>query len=224
MLPAFYRSVVQLFEGSFHDVLLKGIAIALGLLALLAIVSSVVLGQLAPASIPGADVLLATLGVLAGLALGWLLFPALTVAVIQLMAEPVADAVEQRHYPDSPPPRRQSAREILITSLNLAALSLLVNLLALPAYLLLPVLDFFIYLIFNGYVISRGYFETAAARRFEPSEVRLLWREWRMPLWGFGAFLAFLLTVPVVNLVTPILALASMVHITERMRHRQIEK
>jgi uncharacterized protein involved in cysteine biosynthesis len=224
MLTAFVLSVTQLFDGSFNSVLWRSVAIALGLLAALAVAASVILGQLAPASLPGVEVLLSTLGALAGLALGWLLFPALTVGVIQLMAEPVARAVEERHYPDAPPPRNQSVREILVAALNLAAMSLLVNLLALPAYLLLPALNLIIFLIFNGYIVARGYFETAAARRFAPAEQRSLWFQARARLWLFGAGLALLLTIPFVNLVAPVLALASMVHIVERMRHRQTAK
>jgi uncharacterized protein involved in cysteine biosynthesis len=224
MLTAFVLSVTQLLDGSFNSVLARSVAIAFGLLAALALAASVILGQLAPASLPGLDVLLATLGALAGIALGWLLFPALTVAVIQLLAEPVAEAVERLRYPDAPPPRHQSVRELLVSALNLAALSLLVNLLALPAYVLLPALNLVIFLIFNGYIVARGYFETAAARRFAPSERRALWNRARARLWLFGAGLAFLLTIPLVNLAAPVLALASMVHIVERMRHRQTAK
>jgi CysZ protein len=224
MLIAFWAAVQQLLEGSFHRVLWQSVAIALALLSALVIAASVILAGIAPANLPGFEVLLATLGALAGLVLGWLLFPALTVGVIQLMAEPIADSVERRYYPDTPPPRRQPVREVLVAAFNLSALSLLVNLLALPVYLLLPALNLLIFLIFNGYIIARGYFETAAARRFAPAEQRLLWARHRARLWFFGAGLALLLTIPVVNLVLPILAMAAMVHIVERMRHRQTAK
>jgi uncharacterized protein involved in cysteine biosynthesis len=224
MLTAFFAALAQLFDGSLRRVFWLSVAISLALLALLALASSVALAWLAPVSVPGLDVLLAGLGALAGLGLGWLLFPSLTVAVIQLMAEPIARAVERRHYPDAPPPRQQPVREVLILSLNLAALSLLVNLMALPAYLLLPALNLVIYLIFNGYIVARGYFETAAGRRFEPALQRDLWQTHRRRLWPFGAGLALLLSIPIVNLAAPIVALAAMVHLVERMRHRQTGK
>jgi uncharacterized protein involved in cysteine biosynthesis len=72
--------------------------------------------------------------------------------------------------------------------------------------------------------VARGYFETAAARRFEPAQQRLLWTRWRRQLWLFGAGLAVLLSLPVVNLVAPILGLAAMVHVVERMRDTQTAK
>ncbi len=224
MMGAFLAAVAQLPDRSFRRVFWRGLAVAVGLLLALAIVSSLGLGWLAPANLTGVDVLLSTLGALAGLFLGWLLFPALTASVIALMVEPIARAVEAKHYADAPPPRPQSTREIMASGLRLAAASILINLIALPAYLLLPALNLAIFLIFNGYIVARGNFEAAAARRFEPARQRALWRQLRTRLWLAGAGLAFLLTIPFVNLVTPMVGLSFMAHIVERMRHRQTPK
>src|SRR5258708_12514912 len=102
MMGAFVAAVAQLPDRSFRRVFWRGLAVAVGLLLALAIVSSLGLGWLAPANLTGVDVLLSTLGALAGLFLGWLLFPALTASVIALMVEPIARAVEAKHYPHPP--------------------------------------------------------------------------------------------------------------------------
>jgi uncharacterized protein involved in cysteine biosynthesis len=194
------------------------------LMLLLTALVSLGLDWVAPSWLPGLGILFATLGVLAGLALSWLLFPALTAAVMALLAEPIARAVEARHYPDAPPPRPQSMGEMAVGAAKLALVAIIVNLLALPAYLLLPALNLIIYLIANGYLVGWGYFEAAAARRFDPAQQRLEWRRQRLGLWGAGAGLSFLLTIPIVNLAAPLVAIATMVHVVERMRHRQTAK
>lgn len=224
-MPSFFlAALLQLFERRFQRLLWLGLVLSVGLLAGLSFGGSLLFATLVPDGVPGIGIVLAGLGALAGLILGWLFFPALTASLFSLMVEPIARAVEARHYPGVPPPRSQSAAEMVASALRLAATALLVNLAALPVYLLLPAFNLFIFLFFNGYLVGKGYFEMAAARRFEPPVQRLLWRAERGSLWLAGACLAALLTIPLVNLVTPMLAIAFMVHTVERMRHRQKAK
>jgi CysZ protein len=46
--------------------------------------------------------------------------------------------------------------------LRLTVLTLLLNLLALPVYLLLPGINLFLFLALNGYLLGREYFEVVA--------------------------------------------------------------
>ena len=45
-------------------------------------------------------------------------------------------------------------------------------------------------------------------------------RAHRGRVWLFGALTAFLMTVPLINLITPVLATAAMVHLFERLPRR----
>ena len=75
-----------------------------------------------------------------------------------------------------------------------------------------------LYLALNGYLLGREYFELVAGRRLPWSTVRALRQRTRARLWLAGAVIALLLTVPVLNLVAPVVAVAFMVHLFEGLR------
>ena len=47
----------------------------------------------------------------------------------------------------------------------------------------------------------------------DPADVRALRHENRWRIWATGAGVAFLFTVPIVNLATPVIAASAMVHV-----------
>ena len=109
---------------------------------------------------------------LAVLALSWLFFPAVVTLIMSLFFERIADAVEALDYPGRSPPRRQPIGETLGAMLRLTALTLLLNLLALPMYLLVPGINLFLFLTLNGYLLGREYFEVVALRRLDAAATR----------------------------------------------------
>lgn len=157
------------------------------------------------------------LGGVAALALAWLMFPAVMVAVSSTMLDSIVDAVERRHYPHLPPPRPVPVWRAVWEGVKFLGLVLLVNLLALPFYFI-PVVNLFVWFLVNGYLIGREYFELVAARRLSPMGVRLLRNERRVGLFAAGVIIAFLSSLPLVNLLVPVLAAAFMAHLVEGMR------
>ena len=165
-------------------------------------------------------------GLVGVLVASFFLFPAVMVVVMSFLLEDIAEAVEQRHYPELAPARGQPIAEAVMAALAFAALTLLLNLLALPLYLLLlfvPPLNLFVFYLLNGYLLGREYFELVAARRFDTAVVRRLRRSCRGRLLLAGAIIAFMLTVPFLNLVAPIVATGFMLHVFERLRRREAE-
>ncbi len=163
-------------------------------------------------------------GVVAVLIASFFLFPGVMLVALSLMLDDIAQAVERRHYPELPPARAQPIGEAVMAALAFAAVMLLLNLLALPFYLLLlfvPPLNVFVFYLLNGYLLGREYFELVAARRFDTVGVRRLRRKYRGRVMLAGVVIAFLLTVPIVNLVTPIVAAGFMLHVFERLRRRE---
>ncbi|MFQ5773369.1 MAG: EI24 domain-containing protein [Kiloniellaceae bacterium] len=161
--------------------------------------------------------------VAAVLVTSFFLFPAVMVAVMSLLLEGVAAAVERRHYPGLPPPRVQPILEAVLAGLVFAGVSLALNLLAVPLYLLLlfvPPLNLFVFYLLNGYLLGREYFELVAARRFDMATVKRLRRAHRGRVLLAGIVIAFLLTVPLVNLAMPIVAAGFMLHVFEGLRRR----
>jgi len=92
--------------------------------------------------------------------------------VMGFFVERVAGAVEALHYPGRGPPRRASVGETMAVTLRLMSFSILLNLLALPIYVLLPGINFFVFLGLNGYLFGREYFEVVALRRLDRNAIQ----------------------------------------------------
>jgi CysZ protein len=145
------------------------------------------------------------------------LFPSVMVATMSILLERIARAVEARHYPDLPPAREQPVSEAILSALALAGATLLLNLLVLPLYFI-PLINVLVFYTLNGYLLGREYFELVAQRRLTAVEATAFRRKRRARVFLAGAVIAFLFTVPLVNLITPIIATAFMLHIYEGMR------
>lgn len=160
-------------------------------------------------------------GALAALVLPLLFFAGIVTAVMSPWLEKVADAVEQKHYPQLNWPRPQKLSEVLLETLKFLLIIVLVNGLALPVYVTLLIFGISIPLAFiiNGYLLGREYFELVAFRRMEPAAAKALFRNRTGKLWLAGAVIYFLFTVPILNLAAPVLATAFMVHVFHSLRN-----
>ena len=157
------------------------------------------------------------LGGLAVVGLTWLLFPAAVTLIMSFYLERVAAAVETADYPGRGPPRRQSVSEIVSITLRLTLLTLFLNLLALPVYLLVPGINLFLFLALNGYLFGRGYFEVVALRRLDMGAARRVRSRFAGRIFLGGVVIAGLFALPLVNLVAPVIATAFMLHIFEAL-------
>jgi CysZ protein len=126
----------------------------------------------------------------------------------------VIEAVERRYYPDLPPAPGMSFAQSTLGAIRFALVALALNLLVLPLYLL-PGANVILYLALNGYLLGREYFEQVAQRRLDWRSVAQLRRADRTRLWWAGVWIAALLTVPVLNLIAPVIATCFMVHLFE---------
>lgn len=149
-----------------------------------------------------------------------LFFPAVVTVFVGLFLEGIAAAVEARHYPDLPPAREVPVGESIAGAVSFAVVSLGLNLLALPIYILAPALNIAVYLLLNGYLLGREYHELVAARRLDRRALTAERRGYRMRLIVAGMIIAGLMLVPVVNLLAPVIATALMVHTVQPLRTR----
>lgn len=223
MFGAFAKAIRQLPAPALRSVVLRSMALAAGIFILLcgALWAAVLRLDLV-AGLPWLNTLIDWTGALAVLVLAVILYPAAVSAMIGLFLEDVAGAVERKHYPHLPPPRALGLAEAAWGALRFALVALAVNILALPLYLavlFVPVLNAFVFYGVNGYLVGREYFELAASRRLPPQGVRELRRAHSARVFLAGGLTAFLLTVPIVNLAAPIIGVAAMVHILEKLRH-----
>ena len=153
-------------------------------------------------------------GLLVTIVLAWFTFPALTAAISAIFSDKVMSAVEARYYPGRPAPMDVSIWASVIDGLKLGLISLVVNLIALPL-LFIPPLYLAVSWGLNGYLLGREYYEMAAFRRLDRASAKALFSARRSTFTIGGVLIAILSTIPVVNLIAPIIATAFVVHLFE---------
>lgn len=217
MLSAFTKGLQQLDDRAVRRVLWLGIGAAILVLVALWAAVGYALTHFTWFETGWLNTVIDILGGLATLVLTWVLFPVVISTVISLWLEEVADAVEARHYPTLPKTRGQSLGQATLIALRFLAVAVGLNLLILPLIVLPPVFPFVFYSV-NGYLLGREYFELVALRRVGFEEARALRKANQGRLFVAGVAVAFLLTVPLVNLLAPLVATAAMVHLFQTWR------
>lgn len=149
------------------------------------------------------------------IALAYLL-PAVSAVVAGYFLDDVAEVVERRHYPGDAAGQALPFGKAILYGLRFGALALAVNLFAL-LLLFVPGINIGVFFAANAYLLSREYFELAAGRFWGAEEAKRLRVEHRGTVIAAGIFLAGLVLVPVLNLITPIFGAAMMVHLHKRL-------
>ena len=222
-MNAFIQAFAQLPEPSLRRVLFKGLVGALAVFVLLWFGIDFLLGSTQLFSWKWLETLADLGGKIAVVVLLFVLFPSVSTIIVSFFLEEAAVAVEAKHYPNLGPARAQPISEILAITLKFTVLAVVLNLLILPIYLLLlfvPPLNLFVFYLLNGYLLGREYYELVAHRRIDPPIARQLRKRVRWQVLLSGAIITFLMTIPIVNLVAPIVATAAMVHLVEGWRGR----
>ncbi|WP_291730746.1 EI24 domain-containing protein [Leisingera sp. F5] len=134
-------------------------------------------------------------------------------AITSMFLEEVAQAVEDKHYPALPPAAKVPFWDAVRDTVNFLGLLIAANILALFLYVLFPPAALFIFWGLNGFLLGREYFTLAAARRIGTAEAKKLRRKHATTIWAAGTLMAVPLSIPLVNLVIPILGAATFTHI-----------
>lgn len=222
MLTSLAKAFRQLPAPPFRRVLILGLAGTLFLYLCLYGAAAFGLSRLSLFDAGWANTLVDILGGVGVLLVSLALFPSVAVLVQGFLLDDVAAAVEKQHYPDLPAPRSQGSGEIAWGAIRFALITLAVNAAALPVYVVLLFVGIGagLFYIVNGYLLAREYFELAAWRRMEPAAAEALRRAHSGRLWLLGLILAVISSLPLVNLIAPLLGAAAMVHEVEALRHR----
>lgn len=124
----------------------------------------------------------------------------------------VADAVEEKHYPDSRIGGGATFRELLFAGLVFAGLSFVLNLLAFPLQIASLGVGTVVVFFINGYLTGRSFFELAALRHMAARDARALRRQHRVRLFLGGALISLLAMIPILNFFVPLFGAAMMTH------------
>jgi CysZ protein len=217
MLNAFFRALGDVLSSPLRKVIALSLATAIATFIVLWIIVAFALGHLPTVGWRAVNWLIDLASAVGVLLLSWLLFPAVVTMVMGLFLERVAAAVEAMHYPGRGPPRLQSISEAVWGGVRLMMLSLALNLLALPIYLLLPGLNILVFLALNGYLFGREYFELIALRRLDPHATKEARHRFAGRVFSGGVIIAGTFAVPLINFVAPVIAVAFMMHVFERL-------
>ncbi|MGX0904264.1 CysZ protein [Roseovarius sp. MBR-79] len=228
IFPAFLKTLGQTGDPRFRRVLLLGIGLTLALLfavyaGVLWLIQAMVgdstvlpfigevtwLGDL----LSGASLLLMMI-------LSAFLMVPVASAITSMFLDEVAQAVEDRHYPALPPAPSVPFGEALKDTVNFLGVIIGANLLALILYVIFTPFALFIFWGLNGYLLGMEYFQLAAMRREGREGARQLRKKHRLTIWAAGVLMAMPLSLPLVNLVIPVLGAATFTHIYHAIRRQ----
>lgn len=230
IFDAFSKALSQTGDPRFRRVLLLGVGLTIAVLAL------VTAGFVRMASwLVGDSVTIPWVGEVTWLgdAAGWsalalmmvlsvfLMMPVAS-AIISMFLESVAEAVEDVHYPSLPDVPGVPILDSLIDALGFMGVLIIANLLALILYLIFAPLAPFIFWALNGFLLGREYFTLAAMRRLGRDGAKALRRRHIGTIWVAGTLMAIPLSVPLVNLLIPILGAATFTHIFHALSKDQV--
>ncbi|WP_027244416.1 EI24 domain-containing protein [Leisingera daeponensis] len=228
ILTAFFKTLGQTGDPRFRKVLFLGLGLTVALLiaayaGFLMLIQWLV-GPEATLPLLGEvtwlDDLLSAGSLVLMLVLSIFLMVPVASAITSMFLDEVAQAVEDKHYPALPPAPKVPFWDAVRDTVNFLGLLIAANLLALVLYVLFPPAAIFIFWGLNGFLLGREYFTLAAARRVGTAEAKKLRRRHAGTIWAAGTLMAMPLSVPLLNLVVPILGAATFTHLYHALARR----
>ena len=219
IFQAFTAALGQMGDARFRWVLVQGIGLTLALLFGLHAFAFWGIAWLVPDSfalpwigeVGVSDALVSWGSLILMLILSVFLMVPVASAFTGLFLDEVADAVEAKHYAHLPPAPNVSLGENIREALGFLGVIVLANLAALLLYFT-PLAPFIFYGL-NGFLLSREYYRMIAVRRMGRREAGAAYRKNLVTIWAAGVCMALPLSIPVVNLVVPILGVATFTHL-----------
>ena len=231
MFQAAIDALTQMFSPPLRAVLWKSIGLALALIIVVSIALDRAIvwlvgagtswGQTAlgpHANLP-IEALAWVLSIAAGFGIvvgGVMLMPAVTSFVASFFADQIAEVIEREHYPADPPGKALPLWLAVVEGSKTALLAIVVYVCA-SVLLLFAGLGVVVYFLATAWLLGRIYFELAAMRFHTPLEAKALRKRNATTVYIGGLLIAVFVSIPVVNLATPLFATALMVHVHKRL-------
>lgn len=240
MIEAAFKALTQMLSPPMRSILWRSIGLALVLITVLAVALQRFLSWLATSGEgwaeaalgPAAHTPLYVLAWIVSLAAGLgvvfgaiFLMPAITSLVAGFFVDEIADHVERDYYPAERPGVALPFGIAMQESIKFALLSILVYLIALP-FVFVAGIGFLAFFIATAWLLGRVYFELAAMRFRPPEEAKAMRRDNAATIFTAGLLIAAFVSIPIVNLATPLFGMALMVHMHKLLsgpRHEAIE-
>ena len=231
MLDAAVKALAQMLSPPFRSVLWRSVALALVLIVLIGIALQRLLtwfaeygegwaeAMLGPGFHTPLNVLAWIVSIAAGFGVVFgavFLMPAITSLVASVFVDDVADHVEREHYPAERPGTALPYGLAMTEGVKTALLTILVYLIALP-FVFVAGAGFIAFFIATAWLLGREYFELAAMRFRPPAEAKAMRKQNAATVFTAGLIIAAFVSIPIVNLATPLFGMAFMVHMHKRL-------
>jgi CysZ protein len=148
-----------------------------------------------------------------------LLMPAVTAFVASFFADQIAEQVERVHYAGDRPGVALPLWLAVLEGGKTALIAVAVYVCVVPL-LLFAGLGAVIFFLAIAWLLGREYFELAAMRFRPPAEAKALRKRNAATVYGAGLLIAGFVSIPIVNLATPLFAMALMVHVHKRLTQK----
>jgi uncharacterized protein involved in cysteine biosynthesis len=221
VIRAFELAVRQLSDPKLRGVIWQSLLLSFVLQVGIAVLAWWALQSFATFSWQWVNDAIRWLGAGAVAVLAVLLFPASFGIVVSVFMERIADIVEAEYYPQLGRARGIPVWTGIWTGVVFLVAVIALNLVMLLLYVVLALfvagLGVVLFYGLNGYLTGRVYYEQVALRRLDPGEVTA-WRKANIGvLWMTGIVIVFLGTIPVLNLIVPVVGTAAMVHVARTL-------
>ena len=228
ILGDFLKALGQLGDARFLRVMFLGVVLSIGLLfgiyaALIGVVDLFIPGHVKipfVGEVSGITLLFDWGSLVLVLVLSIFLMMPVASAFSAFFLDWVADAVEDRHYPGLPPVQGMGLGVMLLDTLGFLALLIAVNLLSLLLWAftgpIMPLITWGL----NGYLLGREYFTLVAARHLGREAAMAMRRTYSTQVWIAGLLMAAPLAFPMLNLLVPVLGVATFTHMFHRLMGR----
>jgi len=225
IFSSFFKALGQLGDSRFLGVLGLGIGLTLTLLAAFYAGFVLLVGWLLPDSftlpvvgeVTWIDNALTFAGIPLMLVLSMFLMVPVASAFIGIFLERVADAVEDRHYPGLPPARAVGVAEGIADAVRFLGVIIAVNAVALIAYIAFTPIAPVLFWAVNGVLLGREFGQMVALRRTDAAGAAAFRKRHRPTLFAAGVLMTIPLTIPVVNILVPILGAATFTHLYHKL-------
>src|SRR5450432_668284 len=231
MLDAAVKALAQILSPPMRSILWRSIGLALVLIVVLAIGLQRLLSwfassgeawleaMLGPGFHTPLNILAWILSIAAGLGVVFgavFLMPAITSLVASVFVDDVAEHVEREHYPAERPGVALPFGTAMTEGVKTALLTILVYLIALP-FVFVAGAGFLAFFVATAWLLGREYFELAAMRFRSPAEAKAMRKQNAAVVFTAGLIIAAFVSIPIVNLATPLFGMAFMVHMHKRL-------
>ncbi|MET3589028.1 CysZ protein [Bartonella silvatica] len=158
--------------------------------------------------------------------LGLALLMAFLIAPITAMVggffiDSAAEVIEKEDYPNEPIGQALPFGRSLTLSVKFVLLSLLGNGIAFILFFV-PAVNLVAFYVVNGYLLGREYFVFATYRFRPEQEANDFLRTHSTTVFGAGLLIAFFVSIPILNLATPLFAAAFMTHLHKMLSQKTI--